>query len=230
MAKRKTRSLIMATTAPETATPKPQASKPRSGTTPKRTRATPSDNGAARASGLTQGRMLGIAAAGVIAGLAASIGRKAVVQAASALSGDWLDALKTEHKLALGLLDKMAATRDSQTTKRAMLLMQLKHALAKHAFQEENVIYPALRDHDEREEADRLNHDHGYVKQFLYELTELPKSSSAWTAKIREFHTALEKHIREEEEEIFPALRARLGAEENSHLTTAMNKEGFKLA
>lgn len=183
-----------------------------------------------RSNGYSQGKLIGIAAAGVIAGLAAAIGRKAVVQAASALSGDWLDALKTEHQLALAILGKMEATKDSQTTKRAMLLMQLKHALAKHAFQEENVIYPAMRDHDEREEADHLNHDHGYVKQFLYELTELPKNSALWAAKARDFRAALEKHIREEEDDIFPALKASLSAEENSHLTTAMNKEGFKLA
>lgn len=218
----------MATTTSETTTAKPRASRARS-TTPKRPHAA-SKNGAARAAGLSEGRMIGIAAAGVIAGLAAAVGRKAVIQAASALSGDWFDALKTEHKLALGLLQKMEATKDTQTTKRAMLLMQLKHALAKHAFQEENVIYPALRDHDEREEADHLNHDHGYVKQFLFELTELPKNSGAWGAKARDFHRALEKHIREEEDTIFPDLKARLSKEENSHLTTAMNKEGFKLA
>lgn len=201
----------------------------------RRTRSTASGNGdnssrSARSNGFSQGQIIGIAAAGVIAGLAASIGRKAVVQAASAFSGDWLDALKTEHKLALAILEKMEATKDSQTTKRTMLLMQLKHALAKHAFQEENVIYPALRDHDEREEADHLNHDHGYMKQFLYELSELPRNTSAWAAKAREFHTALEKHIREEEDTIFPELRAQLSAEENSHLSLAMNKEGFKLA
>jgi hemerythrin superfamily protein len=217
----------MATT--HTAAAKPRASKTSSGGTAKRTRTT-STNGTARASGFSQGRMLGIAAAGVIAGLAASIGRKAVVQAASALSGDWFEALKTEHKLAMGILEKMEAAKDTQTTKRAMLLMQLKHALAKHAFQEENVIYPALRGHDELEEADHLNHDHGYVKQFLFDLTELPKNSPAWTAKVRELRTTLEKHIREEEEEIFPALQARLDEEENSYLTVAMNKEGFKLA
>ena len=185
---------------------------------------------APQSNGVSQGKMIGIAAAGLFAGLAAAVGRKAIVQAASALSGDWLDALKTEHKLALTILGKMEATADTQTTKRTMLLMQLKHALAKHAFQEENVIYPALRDHDEREEADHLNHDHGYVKQYLFELTELPKNGSAWAAKASEFRAALTKHIREEEDEIFPALKQRLSTEENSHLTTAMNKEGFKLA
>jgi hemerythrin superfamily protein len=187
-------------------------------------------NNGNRSGGLSQGAMLGIAAAGVLAGLVASVGRKAVVQGVSALSGDWFEALKTEHKMALGIFDKLEATKDSQTTKRAMLLMQLKHALSKHAFEEENAIYPALRDHDEREEADHLNHDHGYVKQFLYELTILPKNSPAWLPKLREFRSALEKHIREEEDTIFPALQASLSEEENSQLTFAMNKEGFKLA
>ena len=187
-------------------------------------------NNGNRSGGLSQGAMLGIAAAGVLAGLVASVGRKAVVQGVSALSGDWFEALKTEHKMALGIFDKLEATKDSQTTKRAMLLMQLKHALSKHAFEEENAIYPALRDHDEREEADHLNHDHGYVKQFLYELTILPKNSPAWLPKLREFRSALEKHIREEEDTIFPALQASLSDEENSQLTFAMNKEGFKLA
>ena len=189
-----------------------------------------SSNNGNRSGGLSQGAMLGIAAAGVLAGLVASVGRKAVVQGVSALSGDWFEALKTEHKMALGIFDKLEATKDSQTTKRAMLLMQLKHALSKHAFEEENAIYPALRDHDEREEADHLNHDHGYVKQFLYELTILPKNSPAWLPKLREFRSALEKHIREEEDTIFPALQASLSEEENSQLTVAMNKEGFKLA
>lgn len=187
-------------------------------------------NNGNRSGGLSQGAMLGIAAAGVLAGLVASVGRKAVVQGVSALSGDWFEVLKTEHKMAFGIFDKLEATKDSQTTKRAMLLMQLKHALSKHAFEEENAIYPALRDHDEREEADHLNHDHGYVKQFLYELTILPKNSPAWLPKLREFRSALEKHIREEEDTIFPALQASLSDEENSQLTFAMNKEGFKLA
>jgi len=213
----------MATTA---TSEKSAASKPSGRNSTRKPRAASGGN----TSNPSTGTIIGVAAAGLLAGIAAAVGRKAVVQAASAWSGDWFETLKTEHKMALAIFDRIEATKDTQTTKRAMLLMQLKHALAKHAFEEENVIYPALRDHDEREEADHLNHDHGYVKQFLYELTALPKSSSAWLAKVREFRTALEKHVREEEDTIFPSLMGRLSEEENGQLTTAMNKEGFKLA
>lgn len=185
-------------------------------------------NGGSRAYG--QGAMIGAAAAGLLAGLAATIGRKAASQAMVAMSGDWFEALKAEHQLALKLLDKIEATTTHQTTKRTLLLMQLKHALAKHAFEEENVIYPALREHGDDERADHLNHDHGYVKQYLYELEQRPKNTTSWLDKARELRRELEKHMREEEDTIFPALHAKLDKEHNAALTSALNKEGFKLA
>jgi hemerythrin superfamily protein len=170
------------------------------------------------------------AAAGLVAGLAANFVRKAAVQAPTALAGDWAKALATEHKMTLAVFDKLEATENSQKTKRSMLLMQLKHALSKHALQEENVVYAALRDHGQTEAADRLNHDHGYVKQYLYDLDMMPKNSEAWLSKVHDFRKLLEGHMREEENEIFPAMHAKLSPDANKALTMAMNKEGLKLA
>ena len=124
----------------------------------------------------------------------------------------------------------MAKTTDTNTVKRATLLMQIKHALGKHAFMEENVVYPALRDFGDAEDADKLNHEHGYVKQFLYELTNLEKSSPTFLPKVAEFRMLLEKHIEEEEQEIFPPMHAKLSDEKNKAITLAANKEAFKLA
>lgn len=186
-----------------------------------------------RASALTSNPVaLGAAAAaaGVIAGIAATMGRKAAVQAVSAMSGDWFDALKAEHKATILLFDKLQATSDAQTSKRTTLLMQLKHALSKHAFEEENVIYPQLRDEGEKEEADHLAHDHGYVKQYLYDLENMPRNDPRWLSKVADFRRDLEKHVREEEDRIFPALRVRLSQEENAKVTAAMSREGYKLA
>ena len=116
------------------------------------------------------------------------------------------------------------------TVKRSILLMQLKHALGKHAFMEENVVYPALREAGDPEDADTLNHEHGYVKQFLYELTNLDKASPIFLDKVREFRALLQKHIAEEETEIFPPFHAKLSEAKNKAITTAANKEAFKLA
>ena len=159
-----------------------------------------------------------------------NLGRKAAVQAPSALAGDWFDAIKGEHKATLLLFDAMQKTTDKNTTKRSMLLMQLKHALGKHAFMEENVVYPALREAGDAEDADKLNHEHGYVKQFLYELTNLDKASPVFLDKVREFRALLEKHIAEEETEIFPSFHAKFSEAKNKAITTAANKEAFKLA
>ena len=174
--------------------------------------------------------IVGVAVAGLAAGFAANFGRKALVQAPSVLAGDWFDALKTEHKLALALFDKLQATGSDDTGKRTALLTQLKHALGKHAFTEENVIYPALRTSGDKEHADELNHDHGYVKQNLYDLEEMDKASPLFLAKIASFRAELEEHIREEENLIFPPLHAALGEDGNAKLTAQANKEGFKLA
>lgn len=170
------------------------------------------------------------AAAGVLAGLAATVGRKAAVQGLSAMSGDWFEALKAEHKATLALFDRLEATSSAQKGKRTTLLSQIKHALGKHALEEENAVYPALRDEGDKEQADRLNHEHGYVKQYLYDLENMPRDDPRWLPKASELRRDLEKHMMDEEERIFPALKARLDLDENAKLTTAVYKEGFKLA
>jgi hemerythrin superfamily protein len=176
------------------------------------------------------GAMIAAGAAGLAVGLAANVARKFAVQSPTLLSGEWDQALANEHKLTLKVFDAIEATTEKNTAKRATLLMNLKHMLAKHALEEENTIYPALRDAGEVEAADHLNNDHGYVKQYLYDLTELPKDSPAWIEKVRAFRADIEKHMREEETTLFPRLRAKLSAEKNKELTAQMNKEGLKLA
>ena len=102
--------------------------------------------------------------------------------------------------------------------------------LMKHAVEEENVVYPALREIGERDAADELTKEHGYVKQYLYELENMPNNSPAWIAKVREFRADIEQHMQEEEMNLFPKLRSQLSEEKNKLLTATMNKEGFKVA
>jgi iron-sulfur cluster repair protein YtfE (RIC family) len=128
------------------------------------------------------------------------------------------------------LFDLLQATENDEASKRSALLVQLKHALGKHAFTEENVIYPALRSWGDKADADKLNHDHGYVKQYLYELEDMDNGSPAFLEKVAAFRADLEAHIEEEEAAIFPPLHAALGDAGNAKVTAIANKEGFKLA
>lgn len=170
--------------------------------------------------------------AGVGAGfaLAGSIGRKLVAQAPSALAGDWDQALAREHRKARALFDKLQDSRGMGKTRRSMLLTQLKNALGKHALEEEDVIYPAMRDAGMATEADNLTSEHGYVKQYLYDLADLVADDAAFLEKLASFRADIEKHMEEEEETLFPELKRKLDAAATKTLTRRMNMEGLKLA
>ncbi|MDP8995021.1 MAG: hemerythrin domain-containing protein [Pseudomonadota bacterium] len=181
-------------------------------------------------SGSQTGIIVGAAVAGAAVGLAANMGRKLFVQMTGGAAGSWDEALAAEHKLALATFDKLETTDDSQTTTRSTLLAKLKYMLTKHALEEENVIYPALRQANSAHDADALESEHGYVKTYLYELETMPNDSPEWLARVRDFRAMIEEHMRMEEEEVFPALKRVLSDEQSSRLTAMMNKEGFKFA
>lgn len=177
------------------------------------------------------GRTIAIgAAAGIVTGLLANLVRKTIVQAPTLAAGRWDRALAAEHAAALKIFDLLDATDEHATARRSFLLMQLKHAISKHAFQEENVVYAKMRDQGLTEAADHLHHEHGYVKQYFFDLGEMPKNDPAWLPKLKEFRSLIEKHMRDEEDELFPRLREQLSDAQNKHITAAMNKEGLKLA
>jgi hemerythrin-like domain-containing protein len=190
----------------------------------------PASSNNKRGNGTSPGALIGVAAAGVAVGIAAMIGRKAMVQAPTMLAGDWDEALKAEHEATMHVIELLEETTAKHGTKRRILLANLKHMLSKHAFQEENVVYPALRDAGQADAADELNREHGYVKQALYELTKSVKTDEAFLTTLSKLRSDLEDHIDEEENKLFPELKSSLTTEQNAMVTKAMNKEGFKLA
>ena len=171
--------------------------------------------------------LIGAAVAGAAIGLAANLGRKFVTQAVSGISGDWDEVLATEHDLTMAIFDKMLATDSSQTWKRGMLLMQLTHALDKHAHEEEMVVYPALREANEAVDADHLTEEHGYIKTFIYELKQMGPDHMAWLDKVREFRTLVAEHAKMEEEEVFPRFKQALSEDQNAKITSLVNADGF---
>jgi iron-sulfur cluster repair protein YtfE (RIC family) len=185
----------------------------------------------ARGDGETSlGKLAGAAGIGVAVGVLAMIGRKVAVQAPTYFAGEWPEALAAEHKATLKLFDALQATTSEDTVKRSTLLTVMKHALGKHAMQEENAVYPAMRQAGHLGEADKLNGEHGYVKQYLYDLELMAKDSPAFLTTVAAFRRDIEAHMREEEDVLFPKLHAELGEAKNAALTKLMNKEGFKLA
>jgi len=174
--------------------------------------------------------VLGAALAGVAIGMAANYGRKFILQGMEAAAGDWDEILAAEHDMALAIFDKMLATDETQTFKRKMLLMKLTHALDKHAHQEEMVVYPALREANETADADHLEGEHGYIKTFIFELNELGPAASNWLEKVREFRQLVSSHAHMEEEQVFPRFKQDMDEEQNAHITSLVNRDGFWMA
>jgi hemerythrin superfamily protein len=177
----------------------------------------------------TEGATPIIAAAigGAALGFAANYGRKALMQGMEASIGDWDEILSAEHDAALALFDKMLATDETQTFKRKMLFMKLCHALDKHAHAEEMVVYPALREANETADADNLESEHGYIKTFIYELNEMGPDASNWLEKVREFRKLVSEHAHMEEEQVFPRFKQDMTEEQNAHITSLVNRDGF---
>ena len=182
--------------------------------------------------GRTGGFALGAAALGFIAGaIAISPARKLALQGTEALiGGDWFDTLKAEHTVVEKLFDLLFETDEEDTKKRQGLLTKIAYNLNKHAVQEENVVYPALRKVD-RKEAGRLVSDHADIKSTLAALQyEVPKDTPQWLTLARQLWSVIEEHVREEEDEIYPRMKKRLSDKENSALTRRLHWEGIKVA
>lgn len=177
----------------------------------------------------TAGTLAGVALGGAALAFAANLGRKLIVESMSA-SDHWAKTLAAEHDMVLKAFEKALATDETQTTQRTMLLAKITHALDKHAYSEEHVIYPALRESNSVADAAQLESEHGEVKEFLYRLKNMQTSDPAWIETMREFRTSVAAHARLEEEQIFPQLEAEIGEELNDRLTKDLAKASFMMA
>ena len=192
------------------------------------TRSTPSEQSAFRWG--STGAIAGAALGGAALAIAANLGRKFFAQALSSIQGNWADSLAAEHDSVLATFDKMLATDTTQTIQRKMLLMKLGYALDKHAYAEEHVVYPALREANDKADAEHLEAEHGEVKTFLYRLHNMESESPEWLATLREFRDSVSAHARMEEDEVFPRLRAEIDDALDAKITHEVNKAGFMMA
>ena len=188
------------------------------------------DNRSALSWGDNAGPLIGAALAGAAIGFAANIGRKFAMQGMEAVAGDWFEMLKKDHDEIQKLTEQMLATDETQTWKRSMLLMKLAHKLDKHSYEEETVIYPALREDNDTADADRMDTEHGHVKTLIFELKQMDSDSAGWLEKVRKLRDSLDEHIRMEEEQILPKLRRDLDEDQNANLTSMVNRAGFMMA
>lgn len=174
----------------------------------------------------------GVAAVGFAAGMAVNPLRKLAHQGLEVAVGknDWFDILKLEHRAVDELFTQLLQTQDNEVKKRTALLAGIKIGLTKHALQEEDVVYPALREQGVEAETKELYSEHADIKTYLHELETKAKDDPTWLGRAESFATLVRHHVREEEDEIYPRFHEKLSAEQNKQVTKRMNIEGLLLA
>ncbi|APR84834.1 Regulator of cell morphogenesis and NO signaling [Minicystis rosea] len=112
------------------------------------------------------------------------------------------DLLKQQHREADELFIRLES---APLERRGELLNQLADALAVHTMIEEKHFYPASMVGSETEDLLRAALDeHLGVKQLLTDLLEIDVTDPAFEARLETLRLQVEKHVREEEIELFP--------------------------
>jgi hemerythrin superfamily protein len=124
---------------------------------------------------------------------------------------DPFDLLIQDHRTILSVLDKMASEPADSNVRRPTLFLLLKRTLGKHALAEEDVVYPLLhgRGHDPQGSKE-LYDEHADMKILLFELEECLLSKTDWSEPVGRLRDLIQEHVKEEEEKVFPSLKAML--------------------
>ena len=107
--------------------------------------------------------------------------------------------------------------RESDTAEIAMLAEQICTELTVHTRIEEEIFYPALRealDEDDAELLDEAEIEHESAKTLIAQIEERETGDEMFAARVKVLGEYVKHHIREEQDEIFPAARkAKVDAE-----------------
>lgn len=128
---------------------------------------------------------------------------------------DVYEILKEDHETVAKLLKKLDKTSEETAEEREKLFLELKTELTFHAYIEELLFYPLLKDKKESKEITlEAYEEHRLVKTLLEELDDMSKDSEEWLGKFRVLKENVEHHVEEEEGELFEKARNVLSAED----------------
>ena len=117
---------------------------------------------------------------------------------------DALSLLRRDHREIRKLLAEIEPTTDRAVRTRSRLFGELKTKLTAHEKIEEEIFYPALRDHPKATDLVLEAYvEHDVVDQLLGELDRIPVGDQRWGPTAKVMTESLHHHIEEEERELF---------------------------
>jgi polyhydroxyalkanoate synthesis regulator phasin len=136
---------------------------------------------------------------------------------------DALQMLKDDHGKVKTLLADGESTTERGEKTRTELFERLKGELEIHEEIEEQVFYPALKEHPKAKEIVLEGfEEHHVVDTIMGELERTPVSDEQWGAKFTVMKENVEHHIEEEEGEMFKNARSVFSREELQELGDRM--------
>jgi iron-sulfur cluster repair protein YtfE (RIC family) len=134
-----------------------------------------------------------------------------------------LELLAADHRRVERLLNELEGTTTRGVRTRNELIERLERELVAHETIEEEIFYPALRDHPKAAELVLEAYvEHDVVDRLLSELRSTPVDADAWGPTMKVLAENLRHHVEEEEKELFPMVAKALGKERLKELGEAM--------
>jgi hypothetical protein len=121
---------------------------------------------------------------------------------------DALKLLEADHKKVKDLMEEIEATTERAVKTREELFTKLRHELEVHEAIEEEIFYPALKEHPKAKELVlEAYEEHNVVDMVMGEIDGVAYEDETWGAKFTVLKENLEHHIEEEESEMWEQAR-----------------------
>jgi len=121
---------------------------------------------------------------------------------------DALTLLKEDHDKVKKILSDLDSTTERGVKTRQELFAKVKNELQVHEAIEEEIFYPALKEHPKAKEPVLEGYEeHNVVDMVMHEIEGAPFDDETWGAKLTVMKENVEHHIEEEENEMFKQAR-----------------------
>jgi len=161
------------------------------------------------------GKLIGIIGGAIAGGVA--IAAAVPVLRKRALRATTL--LKKDHRAVSGLFWALQQT--TNPTIRKSIFSEIRNQLEMHTEVEEEIFYPAVRNiytTAAEEQVEEANQEHQKIKDLLHMASITDVNSFSFMSKVNELKAAVEHHVEEEENEMFPLAQDNMTSEELDHL------------
>jgi hemerythrin superfamily protein len=127
--------------------------------------------------------------------------------------------LKKDHKMVKKMFEEFEGLSGRAAQKKPTLVEQIRQALTVHAQVEEELVYPAFKEHRALKAlVCEAAEEHHVAKMLLSALEAVQPDDEQYDAKVKVLSEYVLHHVKEEEKELFPQAQKRLSTKQREAL------------